>query len=493
MLDTLRKRQRTLLIIITGVTIITFVVFLNPSTRMRGGPQSVIGTINGRSISLEDVQKLNNVLELAYGLGLIDFARHLMPGQNEARTRDEETLGFAWNLLLLRDEAKALQVVPSDDEIRNAEKKLTAFQTDGHFDQAKYQQFTTFASMRGATPADIDNVVADSLRVQGVYRLVTAAAPMPESMLRHDYESSQAKMNLAVLSFKAADFKDNHDFSDAAVNSYYEDHKYEYELPEKRKIEFVAFTLTDNQKKLADKEKQAVLKSLADSAEAFQQDVSEHPNDFDKKAKEKDLKVEQTGMFTSNDPDPLIAKETGLVTAANNLSKEQPVTDVIQGADGFYVAKLADIDPAHAAPLADVRGQVVAAMKADAVHADILKEMKVGASFLDAAKKAGVTPEIPPAFSLADAGKQTAIATLISQNGLELAPGDTSEVLSQGQDSVFFHLLSREPIDEAKYAEFKKANSSGIEQFYGNLVFKEWLRVALQKAGGSPLARYQSS
>jgi hypothetical protein len=66
MLDTLRKRQRTLLIIITVVTIVTFIVFLNPSTRMRGGPQSVIGTINGRSISLEDVQKLSNVSELAY-------------------------------------------------------------------------------------------------------------------------------------------------------------------------------------------------------------------------------------------------------------------------------------------------------------------------------------------------------------------------------------------------------------------------------------------
>ncbi|MBV8276531.1 MAG: SurA N-terminal domain-containing protein [Verrucomicrobia bacterium] len=493
MLDTLRKRQRTLLIIITVVTIVTFIVFLNPSTRMRGGPQSVIGTINGRSVSLEDVQKLSNVAELAYGLGLMDFARHLTPGQNEARTRDEQTLGFAWNLLLLRDEAKALQVEPSDDEIRNAEKKLTVFQTDGHFDQEKYQKFTVFATMKGLTPADIDNVVADNLRVQGVYRLITAASPMPESMLRHDYELGQGKMNLAVLSFKAADFKDNHDFSDTAVNSYYQDHGYRYELPEKRKIEFVAFTLTDNQKKLADKEKQAVLKSLADNAEAFQQDVSEHPDDFDKKAKEKDLHVEQTGMFTGNDPDPLIAKEQGLVTAANNLSKEQSVTDVIQGADGFYVAKLTDIDPVHVAPLADVRGQVVAAMKADAVHADILKEMKGGATFADAAKKAGVTPETPPAFSLVDPGQQAAIATLISENGLELAPGDTSDVLSQGQDCLFVHLLSREPIDEAKYAEYKKTNSTGIEQFYGNLVFKEWLRVALQKAGGSPLAKYQRS
>jgi len=493
MLDTLRKRQRTLLIIITVTTIVTFIVFLNPSTRMRGGAQSVIGTINGRSVSLEDVQKLSSVSELAYGLRLMDLLRDLMPGQNEARTRDEETLGFAWNLLLLRDEAKALQIEPSDDEIRNAEKKLDAFQTDGHFDQAKYQQFVAFARTRGLTPADIDNVVADNLRVQDVYRVVTGASPMPESLLRHDYELGQAKMNVAVLSFKAANYKDNHDFTDAAVDAYYKDHSFRYELPEKRKVEFVAFTLTDNQKKLADKEKQPVLKSLADNAEGFQQEVSDHPDDFDKKAKEKDLKVEQTGMFTSNDPDPLIAKEQGLVTAANNLSKDQPVTDVIQGADGFYVAKLADVDPVHVAPLADVRGQVVAAMKADAVHADILKELKSGATFADAAKKTGVTPETPPAFSMADPGQQSAIVTLISQSGLELAPGDTSDVLSQGQDSVFVHLISREPIDEAKYAEYKKTNSSSIEQYYGSMVFKEWLRVALQKAGGSPLTKYQAS
>jgi peptidyl-prolyl cis-trans isomerase D len=493
MLDTLRKRQKTLLIIITGVTIITFIVFLNPTTRMRGGAQSVIGTINGRSISVEDVQKLNNVPGLAYGLGLYDLVQHLTPGQNEARTQDEQMLGFAWNLLLLRDEAKTLQVEPSDDEIRNAEKNLSVFQTDGHFDQEKYKKFTVIASMRGLTPTDIDNVVADNLRVEKVYHLVTAATPIPESMLRHDFERGQSKMNLAVLSFKAADFKDNHDFSDTEVNSYYQDHSNRYELPEKRKIEFVAFTLTDNQKKLENKEKQTVLKSLADGAEAFQEQVSAHPGDFDKEAKAKDLKVDQTGMFTDKDPDPLIAKEAGLVTAANNLSKEQPVTDVIQGADGFYVAKLLDIDPAHVAPLTDVRGEVVSAMKADAVHAEILKEMKGGATFLDAAKKAGVTPETPPGFSLADAGKEQPIAQLIRENDLELAPGDTSDVLATGQDSVFINLLSRDPIDEAKFAEFKKANLTGINNEYGDLVFKEWLRVAVQKAGGSPFTRVQST
>src|SRR5258707_2050831 len=492
MLDTLRKRQRTLLIIITGVTIITFVVFLNPSTRMRGGPGGEIGKINGRSVTVEDVQKLYNIPGLAYGLGLTDFVQRLIPA--DARTQDEQNLGFAWNLLLLRDEAKALQTDPPDDVIRNAEKNLPVFQTDGHFDQEKYQKFTVIASMRGFTPADIDNVVADSLRVENVFHLVTAAAPMPEAMARKNYEQAQAKMNLAVVSFKAADLKENHDFSDAAVNTYYQDHSYRYQLPEKRKIEYVAFTLTDNQKKLADKEKQGVLKSLADGAEAFQQEVSEHADDFEKKAKEKDLKVEQTGMFTSNDPDPLIAKEEGLSRAAENLSKEQPVTDVIQGTEGFFVAKLTDVDPTHVAPLADVRGQVVAAMKAEAARADILKEMKAGATFADAAKKAGVMPETPPAFSLVEPGNQEAIVGLIRESSLDLAPGDTSDILSQGQDSVFIHFLSREPIDEAKYAEFKKSRLPEFNQmFAGKVVFQEWLRVELKKAGGSPLARYQSS
>ena len=492
MLDTLRKRQRILLIIITVVTIVTFVIFLNPSTRMRGGAQATVGTLNGRTITVEDIQKLNNVPSLAYSIGLTALVQRLMPSPGEARTRDEEILGFIWNLLLLRDEAKALQTEPSDDLIRNAEKNLPIFQTDGHFDQEKYQRFTALASMRGFTPADVDNLVADNLRVEDVYRLVTAASPIPESLLRHEYELAYSKMNVAVLSFKAADFKDNHDFPDAAVNTYYQDHGFRYELPEKRKIQFVAFTLTDNQKKLADKEKQAVLKSLADSAEAFQQAVLDHPNDFEKIAKEKNLKIDQTGMFTSNDPDPTIAKEESLVRAAGNLSKEQPITDVIQGSDGFFVAKLLDVDPAHVAPLADVRGQVVAAMKAEAVRADILKGIKAGATFADAAKKAGVTPVTPPPFSLADPGNEAATAKLISDNSLELSPGDTSDVLSQGQDSVFVHLLSKEPIDEAKYAEYKRTNLPGLSEWYAARVFKEWLQVALKKAGGSPLARYQN-
>jgi peptidyl-prolyl cis-trans isomerase D len=490
MLDTLRKRQRVLLIFITVVTIVTFVIFLNPTTRSRFGGQAVIGNVNGKPVTVEEVQKLGNTLRLGYSLGLPGFYELLRA--TDARTRDEETLGFAWNLLVLRDEAKALQIEPSDSSIRDAEKALSPFQTDGKFDPDKYRQFVTALGLQGFTPADIDGVVADNLRIEQLVDLISSGARVPESGLRRQYELANNKMNLAVLSFKAADYKDNHEFPDPAVNSYYQDHSFRYELPEKRKIEFVAFTLTDNQKKLDMKEKQAVLKSLADNAEAFQTAVSEHPDTFEKTAQEKNLHFDQTGMFTDNDPDPLIAKETGLVHAAMALTKDQPVSDVIQGADGFYVARLVNLDPAHAAPLADVRGQVVAAMKADAVRSEILKEMKAGTSFLDAAKKAGVTPETPAPFSLAAPGASQSIATLISQNNLHLDPGDTSDVLTDGQNSVFVHLLSREPIDQVAYATFKKNQLPMINRGYGLMAFREWLRVATKKAGGSPLSGFQA-
>src|SRR5260370_42035415 len=103
---------------------------------MRGGPGGEIGKINGRSVTVEDVQKLYNIPGLAYGLGLTDLFQRLLPA--DARTQDGQNLEFAWNLLLLRDAAKALQTDPSDDAIRNAAKTLQAVQTDGHVDQEKY-------------------------------------------------------------------------------------------------------------------------------------------------------------------------------------------------------------------------------------------------------------------------------------------------------------------------------------------------------------------
>src|SRR6202040_4277215 len=120
MLESIRKRQRTLLTIVTIVVIVAFAWFYNPATmRHNGGPSGAIGKLNGRTVTVGDIQKIERTIQLVFSLGMHDLVEDLT---TEGRTRDDQSLSYAWNLLLLRDEAKSLQIVPTADQIRNSEK-----------------------------------------------------------------------------------------------------------------------------------------------------------------------------------------------------------------------------------------------------------------------------------------------------------------------------------------------------------------------------------
>ena len=127
----------------------------------------------------------------------------------DGRTRDDQSLSFAWNLLLLRDEAKRLQIVPSADQIRDAEKALPQFQTNNQFDPAKYQQFVdAVLKPNGFSAADLDDVVADNLRYAGVSQLVEGQFPSAGSDVQAAIRPVlNQKMSLAVIRFNRSDFE----------------------------------------------------------------------------------------------------------------------------------------------------------------------------------------------------------------------------------------------------------------------------------------------
>lgn len=118
--------------LVTIVVIVAFGWIYNPaSMRHAEGPGGSIGKLNGRTISVGEVQKVERGIQLIVALGMNDLLEQLT---TDGRTRDDQFLSFAWNLLLLRDEAKRLQVDPTAEQIRAAEKSLSRFQTDGQFD-----------------------------------------------------------------------------------------------------------------------------------------------------------------------------------------------------------------------------------------------------------------------------------------------------------------------------------------------------------------------
>jgi peptidyl-prolyl cis-trans isomerase D len=500
MLETIRKRQRILLIVITALTIISFVWFMNP-TRTRGTPQAVIGKINGRSVTVEELQKVDRSAQIAYLLQLSDLL-HQLAGAEGSREQQREL--FAWNILLIRDEAKRLQLDPSTDEIRNAERNLAAFQTDNQFDAAKYQQIVELLKKNSMTAADLDNVVADQLRFQKISTLIRGSCPLPEALYRQTYEQQNQLLHCSFIRLNGADFAKDIVVSDQDVQNYYKEHAAQLQTPEKRKIEFVAFALTDEQKKLADQEKQADLKTLAEQAEAFVQPLGDHPEQFDQVAQEKGLNVQQTGFFESSKPDPLIMTLPEVVQEAQSLTKEQPL-DEVQGKDGFYVIRLVEVQPSRRLTLEEAKDQIVAGIKKGKVQETILTKgqqiraqieeaIKGGATFADAAQKAGLKVETAEPFAMmgkTDMNNPVFIALRINQ--VELQPGQISGVLFEGEDGLLVHLDKKDPIDENKYLADKEAQYAAFNDYFAGQMFREWLRVATQRAGGSPITGFQSS
>jgi peptidyl-prolyl cis-trans isomerase D len=497
MLESIRKRQRTLLMLVTIVVIVAFGWIYNPaSMRHAEGPGGAIGKLNGRAITIAEIQKVERGIQLVFALGMTDLLEELT---TDGRTRDDQFLSFAWNLLLLRDEAKRLQIEPTAEQIREAEKSLPRFQTNGQFDPTKYQQFVdTVLRPNGFSAADLDDVVADNLRLAGVSQLVKGSSPLPEAMFRQQYDQRNQKVSLAIIRFKRADFEPSIQVSDDEIRKYYDQHKDVLQSPERRKVELVSFLLNDEQAKLPEAQQVTAKKPLAGQADAFAQTVQQNPTTFDQAAQEKGLRLQQTALFTLQQPDKAIAQEPALVRESFNLTTDNPISDVIEGKDGFYVLKLAKIEPSQPLSLEEAKDKVVAAIKAEKVRTGIESkarevrekidaEMHNGADFVQAAEKAGYKAETPPPFALADPSGNVEIAGIMAVNTVDLGEGGTSKLLENQDGGLIIHMLKKEPIDEQKYEDYKKAEYAQQNNRYETIAVREWLKVEQQRAGRPPI------
>jgi len=131
----------------------------------------------------------------------------------------------------------------------------------------------------------------------------------------------------------------------------------------------------------------------------------------------------------------------------------------------------------------DEKAQGAIQAKAKEVREKIDAEVQKGVSFVEAAEHAGYKPETPEPFALIDPGKNVELARFIAMNGLELDTNETSKLLQDQNSALIIHMISKEPVDDHKYAEFKKTEYAQQNGHYEKLAMREWLRVELQKAG----------
>jgi len=272
-----------------------------------------------------------------------------------------------------------------------------------------------------------------------------------------------------VIRFQSADFDKDIKINDEDIQKYYDAHKAELKTDEKCKVEFVQLTLSEEEKKLAGKERIEALQKLADRATDFTQALLEKGADFKQAAAKSQLPVHETGEFTAAELDPKLKVDPKLGAAAFKLSVQEPNSDPVQVADGFFILYLTGKTEARPLTLEEAKPKVVEALKKTrdrevmstkgAELVQQLREAKKSGQPLDAAiEKAGVKPEKLPAFSLIEEEQEKSDAKEQKNRAPELLavkdavallnPGDVSDFVPSGTDGFIGGVRKENPREQ---------------------------------------------
>ncbi|MDQ6623811.1 MAG: peptidyl-prolyl cis-trans isomerase, partial [Verrucomicrobiota bacterium] len=230
---------------------------------------------------------------------------------------------------------------------------------------------------------------------------------------------------------------------------------------------------------------------------------------FDQVAAKFQLPVQVSGEFSKSQSDPVLkAAGPALASAAFQLTPEDPNSDAVQGADGFYIMHLNGIDPARPLTLEEAKPKIVAALKgqrttellankAAEVKSKIADALKAGTPLATAAQQTGLTVEKISPFALADPpqpvtkpepGKEApppeapdlqAIKSAVA----ELSPGEVSEVVPTQDGTLVAVLEKREPPAPGAYEAAKQSLEARFKRAKEEVAFSEWLRERRREAG----------
>ena len=499
----LLRRHRDWLMIVIAILAIPFIFYFvqRPDYGAMRGDQ--FARIYDRNVSMLEAQQFVRLLSLAQALGMSDFVGTMTAGAGS--NQNQAAVQFIVSLQVLRHEADRLGLRPNASEIADVVRKLPAFQGDSGFDINKFNDLVRNGlAPLGLAEEHIEQLVRDEICLNEIRQLLAAGVSLPQTELDENFQRGYDKLFVSVIRFHSTDFDNDIKINDEDVQKYYDAHKSELKTDEKRKVDFVQLTLTEEEKKLTGKERIEALQKLADRSTDFTQALLEKGTDFKAAAAKFQLPVHETGEFTAADPDPELKIDPQLGAAAFKLSAQEPHSDPVQVADGFYILHLTGATEARPLTLEEAKPKVIDALKKTRARelmstkgaelAQQLREAKKSGQPLEAAiQKTGIKPEKLPPFSLIEEEpaksedkkpkNETPELLAIKDAVALLNPSDITDFMPSGSDGFIAILEKRESFADADGGEKKAAFEKRILENKERIVLIEWLRDRQQAAG----------
>ena len=201
MLTWIREKFGTFIIsTIIGLIAVVFIFFgvFSPKSTRGLHDGAVAGKVNGDSISLSEFNRaFNQRLEMFKSMGGdLKFSEEQIKA---FRIREGVFQGLVRRKLLIQ-EARRQGLLPSDEEVRDRIREIPAFQKDGKFDLASYQQAL---EANQYTPSGFERLVRDDLAVQRWEDYFKSRVHVSDEEVRQQFLMNGNKRNIKYVVLSA--------------------------------------------------------------------------------------------------------------------------------------------------------------------------------------------------------------------------------------------------------------------------------------------------
>src|SRR5258707_474081 len=386
MLDRMR-RHRDWLKWSLGLVCVTFVLFYIPDFLRGSGADAAssdtVAKVEGRDITSGEFRRTYQAqlqaYRSAYGTNMSDqLLKQLGIDQQILQQMVDERAALA--------EAERLGLSVSDEEVRQRIFAMPASQDNGAFiGETRYQQLLRM-QRPPLTPSEFEDNVRRSLTVEKLRASLTDWLSVADTELEREYRRRNDKVKLALVSFTADSFRTKVSATEAEVASYFDAHKNDFKIPEKRKIRYLLIDIDGLRAKVvvppADIERE--YNNNSEQYTTPEQVRASHillktegKDEASVKAKAEELlKQAKAGadfaeLAKKNSEDTDSAKNGGDLDyfGRGRMVPEfdqavftmQPgaISDLVKTQYGYHIIKLVDKKPAKVSTLPEVRQQIV--------------------------------------------------------------------------------------------------------------------------------------
>ena len=530
--------------VIIVVIIISFVIFFTPDVDFRRRENADFGTINGRKLTLLELQNARKDLMLLSRFNSGDWPKSDTFRDNEVKQR-----------VLMLDLAKQFGIQISDDAVVQQIEGIFKNRETQVFNKEGYKNF-------------VENILPTGrLSEVDLYRF-----------LRHELERHQLSLLVGLsgrlVTARAADplFKrENEEFATEAVffnysnylasvtiktndlTQFFTNRLAVYRIPERLQVSYVQFAPSNyfaevdpilakdtnltasidaiyqkdgtnytDDKGLAlptDAAKKKIRENIRErmGLEAARKRATEVANELFgmqpllatnlyKIAAQKGLTVKVTEPFTEGDG-PKGIRAFSFARAAFKLTELEPLGEPVMGSDGIYLMAYKDKLPSAAPTLASVeekvtedyrksQAQEMARTAGMSFARSVTNALTDGKTFKAAATEAKLEAVELPNFSIStrelEKFEDRVSLPMIKDSASRLSPGKTSSFFPTREGGMVLYLKARVPVSEKKLKDEFPAFVEEMRESRENFAFSEWFGRQLEASGLTTQAQPQA-